>query len=562
MEETSIFDADIKNCVTNLASIIRAERNRGLKPLATYAEPALIDRFINVTNQVIFGRRGTGKTHLLLAVKEKLENSFPQNENVVVYVDLSKVIPIIEETEENKTEYSLLVIQSIMDEVINCVTDNIKKVYGVGFFGNATTAESPKKQQLYDLLSIFNKELIEGREIKSLGKYRFSKEDVDNLNSSLSVSATPKLDVGVSRQSKRTTDSENIKYVSVADLHKLIKQFSSIIPGLQITILLDEFSEINKEIQPYLAALIKRVVISANITVKIAAIPNRTNLQLRNDNIIGLEEGADIFGFHLDNRYVYEINKQSTKKFFNKLLANHLHSIDDETFPDDNFNVLDEFLAPQALNEILVATAGIPRDFLNIFINSYDNLLVNHTKVQKRISAKNIRTACRLWYTTDKKEQVEKNVIAHKLLNKILEDIVIAKKSSHFLVPKDYSDIKAFQDLLDLRVLHLRKDNYSHQDNKGIIYNVYSVDYGSYNSLEVTKNSLSTNSVEDIEINVIDDLRKVRRISLGSDFFNKFLLEVGDGIKCKSKLCGNTIDTNSPPYLKKKLCNHCFEPVE
>lgn len=186
--------------------------------------------------------------------------------------------------------------------------------------------------------------------------------------------------------------------------------------------------------------------------------------------------------------------------------------------------------------------------------------MVNHTRLQKRISVRNIRTACRIWYNTDKKEQVEKNMVAHKLLNKILSDIVVGKKSSHFIVPRQYTDLKAFQDLLDLRVLHLRKENYSHQDNRGVLYNVYSVDYGSYNSLDVTKNSLETNSVEDLEINTVDNLRAVRRIALEAEFFNKFLLEVGDGIKCKS--CNNTVDTNSASYMKKKLCNHCFEPVE
>jgi hypothetical protein len=560
MEDLSIFDSSIKNCVTSLASTIRAERNKALKPLETYAEPSLIDRFMNVTNQVIFGRRGTGKTHLLLAIKEKVEQNFSANNTIAVYIDLSKVIPVLEESVENKTEYCLLIIQAVMDEVINCAVENIKGIYKLNIFGNESSAEKARKQQFFDLLDVFNKELVAGREIKVLGKYKFSNEDVNNINSSLSISAAPKLDVGMSKQAKTSSSDESVKYVSVADLHKLIKQFSAIIPGLQVVLLLDEFSEVNREIQPYLAALIKRIIISANITVKIAAIPNRTNLQLRNENIIGLEEGADVFGFHLDNRYIFEINRTPTKKFFNKLLANHLHSIDDETFPDDNFNALDLFLAPQALNEILIATAGIPRDFLNIFINSHDNVLVNHTKVQKRISVKNIRSACRLWYNTDKKEQVEKNVIAHKLLNKILSDIVVVKKSSHFLVPKQFSEMKAFQDLLDLRVLHLRKDNYSHQDNKGVVYNVYSVDYGSYNSLEVTNNSLDTNSIEDIEFNTVDDLRKVRRISLENDFFNKFLLEVGDGIKCKE--CNNTVDTNSAPYLKRKLCNHCFAPTE
>lgn len=559
MEEISLFSDHIKESITKLSNIIRAERNKELKPVETYAEPSLIDRFINVSNQVIFGRRGTGKTHLLLAIQEKLSLTFPSNFNIGIYCDLSKIIPVIEENEENRIEYCLLVIQNIVDELLKSLIKNLSFIYSNEYFGD-NSGSSHKRAQIEQLLQNFNIELSNGRELKKVGKYKFSREDVNNLNASLNISSSPKAEFGGKAESKKMTNDENIKYVSVADLHRLLNEFVNLIPGLQITLLLDEYSEINKESQPYLAALIKRIVISANITVKIAAIPNRTNLQLRNVNIIGLEEGADIFGFHLDNRYVFEINKTATKNFFNKLLYNHLTAIAPNIYDYRDLNILEQFLAPQALNEILIATAGIPRDFLNIFINSYDNFLVNHTRLQKRVSVRNIRAACRIWYNTDKKEQVEKNVVAHKLLNKILADIVVGKKSSHFIVPKQFSDIRAFQDLLDLRVLHLRKENYSHQDNRGVLYNVYSVDYGSYNSLEVTKNSLETNSVEDIEIHTIDNLRAVRRIALEADFFNKFLLEVGDGIKCRE--CHNTIDTSSPPYIKKKLCNHCFEPAE
>jgi hypothetical protein len=555
----SIFTEEIKESILQLSNIIRAERNRDLEPLKTFAEPSLVDRFINVSNQVIFGRRGTGKTHLLLAIQEKLSINLGQNHNIGIYCDLSKIIPVIEENEDNRIEYCLLIIQNIVDELINSLIANLDFIYSNEYFGAANEYNNTKNQALSNLLKDFNYELINSKEIKKIGKYKFSKEDVENLSASLNISSSPKAEIGGKIESKINSAHENIKYISVASLHKLLNEFTELIPGLQITLLLDEFSEINRESQPYLAALLKRIIISANITLKIAAIPNRTNLQLRNDNIIGLEEGADIFGFHLDNRYIFEINKTPTKNFFNKLLYNHLTSIAPHLYGGNDLNILEQFLAPQALNEILIATAGIPRDFLNIFINSYDNVLVNNTRLQVRISVKNIRSACLIWYNTDKKEQVEKNMIAHKLLNKILAEIVVGKKSSHFIVPREFADIKAFQDLLDLRVLHLRKENYSHQDNKGILYNVYSVDYGSYNSLDVTKNSLVTNSLEDLDIKIADNLRTVRRIALEADFFNKFLLEVGDGIKCKS--CNNTVDTNSPSYTKKKLCNHCFESV-
>ncbi len=559
--EFGLLDNNVKISIERLRNIIRAERNRSLNAIETYAEPDLIDKFTNTSNQVVFGRRGTGKTHLLFAIRERLIDNFNSNKNIGIYCDLSKIIPIIEETEENLVEYCLLILKNLVEEIIKQITDNLQYIHSDEYFFSSDNTYAKIKSQLNNLLTEFNFQINDGSEIKKIGTYGFSSETISSLKTSQGLSTTSSdLQIARDKQSKENSEDKNIKYISVSDLHNLLKGFSDIIPGLQITLLLDEFSEVSFESQPYLAALLKRVIISAEVTVKIAAIPHRTNLQLRSTNIIGLEEGADIFGFHLDNRYIYEINKFPTKSFFNKLLINHLNTINPELFPVSEHNILGIFLAPQAMNEILIATAGIPRDFLNIFISSYDNFTINHTPAQKRISVRNVRAACRTWYNTDKKDQVEKNFVAHKLLSLILSDIVVLKKSSHFLVPQKYTEIKAFQDLLDLRVLHLRKENYSHQDIKGTVYNVYSVDYGSYNSMEITKNSFDTNSVEDIELNTIDDLRKVRRISLEDDFFNRFLLEVGEGIRCKH--CKNTIDTNSPAFEKKKLCNHCFESQE
>ena len=66
------------------------------------------------------------------------------------------------------------------------------------------------------------------------------------------------------------------------------------------------------------------------ITVKIAAIPNRT--KLLGEDRIGLEDGGDIFGYSLDSRYIYELNQENTKVFFNELLFKQLRIVNPEFY--------------------------------------------------------------------------------------------------------------------------------------------------------------------------------------------------------------------------------------
>ena len=83
----------------------------------------------------------------------------------------------------------------------------------------------------------------------------------------------------------------------------------SILGGQRVWFLIDEWSEVPVELQPYLADLFRRVVIQIGaITVKIAAIEHRTNFSIGKEHSesIGLELGADVSAdLNLDDFFVF-----------------------------------------------------------------------------------------------------------------------------------------------------------------------------------------------------------------------------------------------------------------
>ncbi|HBB2138879.1 TPA: ATP-binding protein, partial [Escherichia coli] len=407
---------------------------------------------------------------------------------------------------------------------------------------------------------------MDGRTLKKATDLKVSEEEVRSLNAEVDISKDPRVAFKKGNNQKKITETSHRSHISVLDITNAFENLLKELDLNGVMLLIDEWSELGSDIQPSLAEILKKTFSAINVYLKIAAIPNRTELGYKSEKkFIGLEDGGDIFGYHLDLRYVFEVNKSQTRDFFNDLLYRHLSSIDKDTI--DSFisnerttsaNFINLLFANVALNEILVACAGIPRDFINLFLNSYDRFLLSSTASAKRINVKSVRAANSEWYEKDKKEQVDKNNTERVLLTEIVKEVVHKKKSMHFLIPEEYSNNKHIQNLIDFRVIHLRKNGYSHKDHAGVSYNVYSVDYGCYNSLNIAKSKLE--SLMDGDLNV-KDLREIRRISLEKEFFDKFLINIGEAFFCPNPKCKQAIDVNHPVYIKQGICNNCWEKI-
>lgn len=556
-----INSSKVQNGINKLADSIRAERNESESFLEIYADKKVINRLKNHNNQIIYGRRGSGKTHLLLALAEALVEESSNRKVIPVYIDLRKLLPLITEIDNSKEETSILIFQQIINDILQRLVRNLKNIFDIKEFGTKKLLEHVKEGKLKDISEKLNIE-FDGRKLKKLGAVEFSEEEISKIAGSLNISKNPSINIEGLRELKNIKSDQYIKYVSFSEISKNLNELLYALNDVKIVCLLDEWSELPIKLQPYIAELLKRTFIASNYTFKIAAIPYRSNFRNTNDedSKIGLEEGGDIFPLSLDNRYIFETDKSGTRDFYNELLVKHLKDIDESLFENvDEGKYLNLFFANQALSEILIASAGIPRDFLHLFILSYNN----RTNQKQRIVLKNIRNATSEWYSTDKKEEIEKDKSIKFLFEGIVNEIVIGKKKTHFLLPQKYSDNPHIKKLNDLRVLHLRQKGISHKHISNKVYDVYSIDYGSYTSLDIAKNTLDTEYPQiSQDLKTVEDIRDARSLSLEEDFFDKFILEIGEGIKCKNQGCGKTIDTNHLAYKKQNMCNYCYEIQE
>lgn len=556
----------IRKCIGSLANNIRAENLDYASFIDIYAGEDNIINIDNVNNTVIYGRRGSGKTHLLRALKERISENFEERRNFPVYIDLRRIIPLVSSAAGSPDGEAILIFKYVVQQVSLALAENVGYIFGLNEFDSSNKLALQARET--ELIDIFKSIYLEfdGRKFsKPASALQVSQEEIHSLGASATLSATPALTGKQEMQKKVSGSSSQDSYISVLDISN---RFEGLIRNLElsrITILLDEWSEINSTTQLYLAEIIKKSFAAIGITIKIAAIPNRTNLGIKTDQkYIGLEDGGDIQGYPLDMRYVFEANKTQTRNFFNDLLFKHLHAINakvvDRLIKENKTTsgkLINLFFANVALNEILIASAGIPRDFMSLLITSYDKFLISSQSAAKRISVSNLRVAHISWYETDKKEQIDKHPVERQLLQEIVAEVIEKKKSIHFLIPSKHAQNKHIQNLIDFRVMHLRKNGYSHKDHPGASYNVYSIDYGCFNSQNISKTTLDASTVSDL---FSKSLRDIRRISIEDEFFQKFLLNIGEAFSCPH--CKRPIDTNHLAYKKQNLCNNCFEKVD
>lgn len=560
----SLKSDEVKECVSRLSNNLRAENIEYDSYIELYSGVENINNINNINNTVIYGRRGSGKTHLLKALREKILNTFKVDKNYPVFIDIRRVIPYSSNESSIPEFNAILIFKYLMQELAYHLALNVEFIFGLNKLDSKNTlALTNQKSEINDL---FDKLYLEfdGRRFNKIEKITVTDEEVSSLGGSVDISHKPSLKISADKKNKLTSSSSKESHISIFDIVNIIDDVIDFLYLNRITFIIDEWSEVNMDTQLYLAELLKKSFSAIRVTLKIAAIPNRTNLGIKTDQkFVGLEDGGDIIGYPLDMRYVIEVNKTQTRNFFNDLIYKHLYSLRpntvDKLLKDTKHKkskIINLFFANVALNEILVACAGIPRDFMNLLVSSYDKFLLTSQSKAKRISVKNVRSANLEWYETDKKEQVDKHPKERELLTKIVQEIIENKKSVHFLVAEKHSNNKHVQNLIDFRVMHLRKNGYSHKDHPGVSYNVYSIDYGCYNSLNIHKNKLDSSVLKDISVK---EIRDIRRISLEDNFFKEFLMEIGEAFSCPH--CRQPVDINHLAYKKQNLCNNCYESI-
>jgi hypothetical protein len=361
-----------------------------------------------------------------------------------------------------------------------------------------------------------------------------NRNEVDRSSTGLTI-ATNSLEIKLDNGKEKTNDDQHKtrvteegvleQKVQFGPLGKSLADISKVIAPKRIWILLDEWSSIPIELQPYLADLLRRSVFPVtNITVKIAAIEQRTNFRIfhKQPEYIGFELGADIAAdLDLDDFMVFDNDAAKAVIFFKELLFKHIKGIDEIDQTNLNSQSIEgAFISKDAFEEFVQATEGIPRDAINII------KLAAQKAMDRKITKHHVRDAARTWYQRDKEVTFKAQEELKELLRWIIDEVIDKRKARAFMLSSDSTD-KLVDDLFDARVIHILKKNISARDQPGKRFNVYKLDYGCYvdlintsrapGGLLATGEDDTNNGYMEIEDVPKDDYRTIRRSILNME---------------------------------------------
>ena len=505
----------------------RAEQRQSAQLRETFLDSGVAVALEAIDHQVLYGRRGTGKTHAF----RYLESQIKGRGDVAVYVDLRTI----------GSPEGLFMGEHVLptERAARLLIDLLGNVHDVllaaALEDDDLLADPSFNQRLDALLRAITTLRVDGsvelsRETESKASHGSGAKLGGTLSAKPSVTAGLEAKEGKeNRASEREVRSGTERSaLNFSDIARALRDLAETLRARRVWLLLDEWSSVPPDGQPLLGEFLVRCVLPLQkFTVKIAAIEQQSNFRQHvGGRAIGIELGADVAAnVNLDEFMVYEEDAERSIQFFRGLLFKHLTSgVEPQDRVDDLYIEADlirlAFTEKRAFEELVRAAEGVPRDAINIAAKSALRAGNN------RIGIADVRTAARAWFQMDKEAALRSHADAPRLLNWIIDKVIREKRARGFLVDQKSGDSPLLLALFDARVLHLVKRGYSAQDEPGERYDVWVIDFGAYVDLIHTKREpeallpVEADAADGGAVEVpVQDLRAIRRAVLDLDAF-------------------------------------------
>jgi hypothetical protein len=466
----------------------RAERLPAKQIVDTFvAVGPLLDVMANRSHQVIYGRRGVGKTHAL----RYFESQANSKGDLAIYIDCANLgsnnstyndasLSITERATRLLIDLCITIHWGFMDafsdhkrnlnlaEAGPLLNDFIEAISEIQIDGNTTEERATKTVNT-------TKSGVElGLNVKATPDASFKANYSDSIDNTI--------------EGKQKKEGKEYHIVNFQYLAERTKKLALHIAPKRVWLLIDEWSTIPHDLQPYLADLLRRSFFSVpTISVKIAAIEQRSLFKIERSvgGYIGIELGADAaVALNLDDYLVYDANQERSVQAFRSLIGKHVISICRE----DGVELTDQvytnwttyaFTQENVFIELVKASEGVPRDAMHILSNAAQRTPT------AAISAPTLRYAALQFFQTEKYNAISANPVNRRMLDWIRYKVIDQRVTRAFLLQVGTAD-PIVDALFDLRALHILHRSMSAAHRPGERYVVYKLDYGCYVDLTST----------------------------------------------------------------------------
>lgn len=405
-------------------------------------------------HQIIFGRRGSGKSCLLV---EYLKTA-PKGRVTAIYVLAD---------EFKRLAYPDILIRLLV-EILEALS-RCRPWYRRLFARRHPTRSAAN--ELRALLDVaVESEISEGREVRS------SDESSATLNAGTFAAAKLGSTTGDARS--RTA---RFKERKIDSLERHLRDYKDGI--VQITnewrssrgcVLVDDFYLVPREWQADVIDYLHRLLRDTDVYLKVATIRHRTTLLKHDPQTVGVELAQDVEEITLD-RTLEDL--EETQEFLNRMLR----SMGEKAGVTDVLRLFN----PEALQAITLASGGVPRDFLTIFVHALE---AAETEGKSRwITPKHVyKGAGRLSYQTKLRHLREDANGDAGGLERVFVDLMNfclrERRKTGFLVSQEEAQLRVrehelIQQLMDFKLIHVVEPDTSAASGRPGRYEAYTLDF-------------------------------------------------------------------------------------
>lgn len=456
--------------------------------------------------QVIYGRRGTGKTFMLRMMEHRVNEAVDTDRCLALLITAQDCLASPVGTEVDDQRRALAYFQRFIEILGDRLAAKADVLLGKPSF--LDTLSGSRKRASDQIVSAVARMLYLTETGQAVAAFdNINRELLDVAKSSdetdggfgvdasirptgLKASLTAHFDRGShhseAHDARTTTNRAAVPHF--AGIRDVILELLDVLCVERLYILVDEWSVLDpsgaKDIQPTVAEMLKRSFAgTAKVSIKIAANRYQTRLSNRGAGTTykGFEVGADIFeGVNLDRAL---LQGQDLYAFYEALLFKRLvyaepklglFDPEGEGKPDEQF-VVSIFKDRRAFAEVIKASEGVPRTFAALIkaLAQMHNFQVTPlwtaSAAQKCILEMSERAADDTNYQSE----------AARLLAERVKPVVTATRSRVFLVPKAglAGIANALDELFEKRLIH----DYGKSAMGGPVrerWYAYQIDYG------------------------------------------------------------------------------------
>ncbi|MFT4919433.1 MAG: hypothetical protein ACI8RU_002053 [Zhongshania aliphaticivorans] len=268
-------------------------------------------------------------------------------------------------------------------------------------------------------------------------------------------------------------------------------------------VLLDDFYLLPRSRQPDVADYLHRLLRGTNFYFKLGTIRHRTTIIRNGEQTIGVELHQDVEEINLD-RTLEDLT--STSEYLTQMLESVADTVGLKNPKDALFN-------PDAFHTLVLASGGVPRDFLNIFVEAVSSSLSDGN--EKWLTPTYIwKGASRLSYRTKLNNLKEEAATDTSPLEKLYRDIIsyclIEKRKTAFLISQEQAQEYPYVhelilQLMDFKLIHIIEPDTSAASGRKGRYEAYTLDFSLFMEPRMR-------NIEHVEFWKVDD--EYRRIGV------------------------------------------------